>query len=92
MTETPVHSGAIPRLLIVDSNESHVAWLIDQLLGVFSIHKENLGPDLVTTVKTLAPALIILGEDEASDLRARFGPPSMIVSCGPRSTLYREFG
>jgi biotin carboxyl carrier protein len=96
MTEPPVHSGSIPRLLIVDSNESHVAWLIDQLLGAFSIHKENLGPNLVTTVKTLAPALIILGEEETNDadllaeLERQESPYLMHFSTSPRSSTDSE--
>ncbi len=57
----------LPRLLIIDSNEAHVAWLIDQLLGAFSVHRETPGPNLATTIETLSPAVIILGEAKSHD-------------------------
>ena len=71
MTGFSPHSGGLPRLLIVDGDESHVVWLIDQLLGIYSIHKADRGPELVMTIKTLSPALVILGEDASEDSELR---------------------
>ena len=93
MTDTPVQTGAVPRLLLVDSNEVHVAWLIDQLLGAYSIHRANRGDDLLATIKTLAPALIILGEsgDGDAELRLELNKPKspllMHFTASPQTAL-----
>lgn len=58
-----IGSDPAPRLLIVDRDESNVAWLIDNLLGKFRIHREVWGPQLVAIIDTLAPVLIVVGTD-----------------------------
>ncbi|MCP4445668.1 MAG: HlyD family efflux transporter periplasmic adaptor subunit [Myxococcales bacterium] len=59
-SDTPSDSKG--RLLIADTNEANVSWLIDNLLDSFSIHRETSGARLSATLETLAPEVVIVGE------------------------------